>query len=97
MVPSHTTVECPSEKKKPGCRRSLAFLHKFSGDVVDGRDVVRIHGVAEPERVSQKGGPQLQRIIPESNESPSPRCDVGRGKDGEEDGYSSGCAFRDYR
>jgi hypothetical protein len=57
----------PERKEKPRGRRPLAFLHKFSGDVVDGRDVVRIHGVAEPERVGQKGGSQLQRIIPESD------------------------------
>ena len=57
MVASTTTVECPSEKNSPAADRPLAFLHQLSGDVVDGRDVVRIHGVAEPERVSQKAVP----------------------------------------
>jgi len=40
---------------KPGahCNRSLALLHQFAGDIVDGCDVIGIHGVAQAEAVRQ--------------------------------------------
>ena len=33
---------------------SLAFLHQLARDVVDGRDVIGVHRVAQPEPVGQQ-------------------------------------------
>ena len=56
----------------------LAVLHQLAGDVVDGGDVVGVHGVAQAEAVGEQGRAQEQRLIAEHQEGPGPRGQVGR-------------------
>ena len=53
-----TMVEWPREKKKPTEMGRRPLLHELAHHVVDGRDMVRVHRVAEAEEVGQKGRPQ---------------------------------------
>ena len=56
--------------------RTLTFLHQLARDVVDGRDVIGIDGVAQPEPVRQQRGAEQQRLIAEHQEGPEPGRDV---------------------
>jgi len=55
---STTTVEWPRKRKKPTVTGPFALLHQFSHDVINGRDVIRIHRMAQPEAVGQESGAQ---------------------------------------
>ena len=43
-------------EEEPDAERPLAPLHQVAGGVVDGRDVVGVEGVAQPEAVGQTAG-----------------------------------------
>ena len=49
-----TTVEWPSEKNKPTATGTLVLLHELSGHIVDGREVIGVHGVPQAETVGQE-------------------------------------------
>jgi hypothetical protein len=51
---------------------ALAFLHELAGDVVDGRDVVGIDGVAEAEGVGEEGGSEENGEVVEGGDGPEP-------------------------
>ena len=63
MARARTTVEWPSEKKKPDPSGRLPRLHQEPGGVVDGRDVVGIEGVAQPEAVGEATGTCVCRAV----------------------------------
>jgi len=52
--------------------RTFAVLHQFAGDIVDRRDVVRVHGVAQAKSICEERGSHQQRLIPEDQHSPDP-------------------------
>ena len=58
----------------------LALLHQLARDVVDGRDVVGIDGVAKAERVGEECGADQDRIIMESDQRPNPGQHIGDGQ-----------------
>jgi len=68
-------VECPSEKKKPTPTGLLQQGSKPVG-VVDGRDVVGVEGVAQPERVGQTAKGQEARMLDAIREEQSPTGQV---------------------
>jgi len=59
-------------KHEPHRYRALAFLHEFSGDVVDGGDMVGVDGMAQPKAVCQKRSPQQQREVAKGKNGPKP-------------------------
>ena len=52
--------------------RALALLHQLAGDVVDGRDVVGVHGVPQTEAVGQQRGAEQHRLMAKDQERPGP-------------------------
>jgi hypothetical protein len=44
----------PEREHQPHSNRTLAFLHQFAGDVVDGSDVVDIDSMAKTETACEK-------------------------------------------
>ena len=56
--------------------RPLALLHQLARDVVDRRDVVGVHRVAQAERVGEESGADQHRIIAERHQRPNPRQHV---------------------
>ena len=71
IVASATTVECPSEKKKPAVR-PLALLHQSSNDIVDGSDVVGINCMAQAKHIRKQRGSKERGLITELGERPHP-------------------------
>ena len=69
---STTTVEWPSEKKRPVVDRTLAVLHQLSRHVVDRRDVVGVDGVAKAEAVRRAAPCQQQRVVAKRRRAPTP-------------------------
>jgi len=63
-------------KEKADVRRAPALVHEFARDVVDRRNVIGVHGVAEAEGICQQGRPKQHRMVCEHEESQSPRHDV---------------------
>ena len=59
-------------KHKPDSYWALALLHELASHVINGRDVVCIHGVAKPKTVSEKCGAQQHRIMLKSDHRPRP-------------------------
>jgi len=58
----------------------LAVLHELSRDIVDGGDVIGVHGVAEAEAVSKKRGAKKHGIAVKRDGSPKPRAEVENGE-----------------
>ena len=52
--------------------RALALLHQLAGDVVDGRDVVGVDGVAQAEAIGEQGGAQQDGLMAEYQQRPGP-------------------------
>jgi hypothetical protein len=69
-------------KEETGRDRLLSFLHQLSRDVVDGSDVIGIHGMPKAERVGQRSGPEQQWLFPELHEGPDPGENVCANQDG---------------
>ena len=59
-------------------QRTLAILHQFADDVVDGGDVVGVHRVAQPEHPRQQGDTEQGRAVVERRPGPGPRAGIGR-------------------
>jgi len=85
IEPSHTIVEWPSEKKSPAAAGRLPLLHELSRDVIDRRDMVGVHRVAETEGVGEEGRPELQGIAAKSKQGPAPSSNIGNRHDAVED------------
>ena len=66
--------------------RPLALLHQLARHVVDGRDVVGIDGVAQPECVGQERGADQHRIIVKRDQRPDPGQHIG----GDQHGIDAG-------
>ena len=77
MDASTTTVEWPSEKKKPDAERPLPILHQLARDVVDRRNVVGVDRVAQAESVREERRAEQQRVGVECAERPRPRGEIG--------------------
>ena len=73
----------PEREEQADTRGLSAFLDQLAGGVVDGGDVIGIHGMAQAEAVGQKSGAQQQRIVMEGRESPGPGQQVGSDQAGE--------------
>jgi hypothetical protein len=71
-----TIVEWPSEKKKSDADGPFAFLHQLARHVVNRRDMIRIHGVTQTKRVSQKRRAEQNWMIMKSDQRPNPRAEV---------------------
>jgi hypothetical protein len=56
--------------------RPLALLHQLAGDVVDGRDMIGIDGVAQTETVGQKRSAYQQGMVAERQQCPRPDSDI---------------------
>ena len=52
--------------------RTLAFLHQLARHIVDGRNMVGVHGVAQAEAVGEKRRSQQQRIVAKRESRPKP-------------------------
>ena len=61
---------------------ALALVHELAGDVVDGGDVVGVHGVTEAEAVGEEGGAEEHGEAMEGNDGPGPRTEIEDGEDG---------------
>ena len=61
--------------------RPLAFGHQFARDIVDGRDMVGVDGVAQPQRIGQHGGCQQHRVVAEGGQGPDPSPGIGGDQD----------------
>ena len=59
-------------KKKPTLTRALALLHELARHIVDRRDMVGIHGVAQAEAVGEQGRSQQDGLLAEYHERPYP-------------------------
>ena len=57
--------------------RPFALLHQLARDIVDGRDVVGIDGVAQAECVGQECGADQHRIVVKRDQRPEPGQDIG--------------------
>ena len=79
--PSNTTVEWPSENKKPDRHGPLAFLHQLAGDVVDCGDVIGVDGVAQAQTVGQQCGAEQHGIMTKGHERPEPGRHVEQEQD----------------
>jgi len=53
---------------------TLALLHEFARDVVDGGDVVGVYGVAEAKAVGEEGGSEQDGEAVEGDGCPGPRA-----------------------
>ena len=65
-------------EEQAGRQRALALLHELAGDVVDGRDVVGVDRMAQPEAVGEEAGAEQHRVVVERDQRPGPGRDVGR-------------------
>ena len=61
---STTIVECPSEKYNPAATGRLAVAHQLAHDVIDRRDMIRVHRVPQSEHPREQRGPQQCRLPP---------------------------------
>ena len=59
-------------EEEPDADRPLAVLHQLAGGVVDGRDVVGVDGVAEPEGVGEEGRRQQDRVLDRRDQREEP-------------------------
>src|ERR1017187_8189460 len=66
----------PQREHQSHRNRPLALLHQFARDVVDCRDVVRIHRMAQSKAVRQKRGAQQHRIAVKRGQRPDPGSQV---------------------
>src|SRR5580704_661698 len=62
----------PERKKQSDADGALAILHQFPRDVVDGREMVGIDGVAEPETIGEHCSANEHRIIVKRPKRPCP-------------------------
>ena len=60
-------------KHESHSNRTLALLHQFARHVVDGGDVVGIHGMPQAKTIGKKRGPQQQRVLAKREDRPNPR------------------------
>jgi hypothetical protein len=68
--------------------RRAAGLHLLAHDIVDGRDVVGIDGVAQAEHPGEQRGRHHRRPLTERCEGPGPGRDVGRDQPAEQQHHS---------
>ena len=61
---------------KPDSDRPFVLLHQFACDVVDGRNMVRVHSVAESKTVGQERSAQQHRKAVKRDERPPPRRQI---------------------
>ena len=71
----------PQREHESHRNRPLALLHQFARHVVDRRDMVRIHRVAQAKAVRQQRRPQQQRIVARGQHRPYPRAHIERQQD----------------
>ncbi len=57
---------------EPDRDRPFAFLHQLASDIVDGRNVVGVDGVAQAKAVSEERSPHQQRKMAKSESRPKP-------------------------
>ena len=62
----------PEREKQADSDRLLALLHELAGDIVDGRDVIGIHGVPKAESIGHHGGPEQHRLPVKGYQRPGP-------------------------
>ncbi|MNX92275.1 hypothetical protein D3C86_1244110 [compost metagenome] len=67
----------PEREEEAHGDRIATLLHQLARDVVDGRDVVGIHGVAQPQRIGQHRRRHEDRLVAERDPGPQPCHDVG--------------------
>jgi hypothetical protein len=79
-------------QREPGAdgMRLLALLHQLAHHIVDGGDVVGIHGVAQAEDPRQKRRAQQRRTIRKRRPGPQPGRQIGRGQ-AKEQRAKTGC------
>src|SRR5579863_5119322 len=68
--------------------RPLPILHQLAGDVIDGRDVIGVNGVAETEAVDEERDAKRRRAIVKGEERPNPGADIQQGEHAV-DGYKA--------
>src|ERR1051326_8733032 len=66
-----------------GCR-ALAALQQLARDIVDCRDMVGIHRMAQAEAVGEQRGSQQNGVIVEGGDRPRPARNIGGDQSGEE-------------
>ena len=59
-------------KEEANADRTLTLLHELAGDVIDRRNMIGVHRVAQAERVGQQGRAKQNRPRVESDERPDP-------------------------
>ena len=67
-------------EKEADADRAFALLHQLAGDIVDGRDVIGVHGVAQAEAVSQQCRTEQHRFVAKHTQGPRPDADIANGK-----------------
>ena len=73
---NHNNRRVAQRKEKSNGDRPFAFLHQFAGHVVDGRNVIGVHGMAQAKTVREEGGSKKQRIVPKRQNGPGPGANI---------------------
>ena len=66
----------PEREHEADRDRPFSLLHQLAGHVVDGGNVVRVHGMTQAKTVSKKRGSEEHRVAMEGNAGPNPRAQV---------------------
>lgn len=80
------------ERKEKADRKGPPFvLHQLAHDIIDGRDMVGIEGVAQSERIGEDGSAHQHRPVGKADPSPKPGGYIGGDQDSVDDGsFASG-------
>ena len=70
-------------EKEADAHRTLPLLHQLARDVVDRRDVVRIHRVTQPKKVGQQRRAEQEGKGMEGGQRPQPRPEIEDNKNGQ--------------
>ncbi len=76
----------PEGEEEADGNRPLALLHELARHIVDGGDVVGVHGMTQAEAVGEEGGAEQQRIGAERQQRPEPSQRVRREQQAENPG-----------
>ena len=78
-------MEWPSAKKNPVADRAPSRLHELARDVVDRGDVVRIHGVTQPEAPGEGALPSSSGKAGEGEQRPGPGGEIRQQQEAEQE------------
>jgi hypothetical protein len=73
---------------------TFALRHQLADDIVDGRDMVGVDRMPEPENVGEQGRPQQRRLSGELGKGPKPRNEIRRDEQGIGTGQFPGIRMR---